>query len=532
MKESITKFDLEAAFKALDEIDIPQNKEGIKANRPALTEIFSNKTKLDTLIEEYYDVSNTEDLNNAKEAREAEVAKAKLARIEKIVDLDAESPEDLLTSYVGKLIMQCPQCMTLFYKNQEDVVEDEADPTTVNVGEACQHCGNETGYTLVGKVGEVTPEEAENYQAEDETEVDVQGTTEDDIDLESSDEDLALDGEELDLEDLELDLNIEDDEIEPEKEESFKANNGQVLAEELTESKENLDDFDKLLGSSEFKKPISDQVVRSMMQELSEGKESFDQFAIDGFNYKILDTFEDEDFTGYTIRYSKNDKDIVDIEFWGQTEPVAVTANLYSPHLMQKVYDNFKAFSNDLSYQSSKCDELQEALTEGVFDKIKDKVGAALKKPLGTVDCADWILENALKDYEKENSDDNLQFNYFLAICFENTYTDGKEITKAPKWDNPKLLPIKNRSKKYSSYKGAEAYGKAESSKADCGAVIIYLANEKHADELAYLSIYFDGDRQKDQDQIDTYYEEVAKAIAASKRYQKQSATASEFEIA
>ena len=57
----------------------------------------------------------------AQEEREAEVAKAKLARIEKIVDLDADSEEDLLPSYVGKVIIQCPQCMTLFYKNQEDI---------------------------------------------------------------------------------------------------------------------------------------------------------------------------------------------------------------------------------------------------------------------------------------------------------------------------------------------------------------------------------------------------------------------------
>ena len=121
MKESVTKFDFEAAFKALDEIDTPKSKKGIQANRPALTEIFSRKSKFDTLFEEYYDVGNTQELGDAQEAREAEIAKAKLERIEKIVDLDAKSPEDLLTSYVGKYIIQCPQCMTLFYKNPEDV---------------------------------------------------------------------------------------------------------------------------------------------------------------------------------------------------------------------------------------------------------------------------------------------------------------------------------------------------------------------------------------------------------------------------
>ena len=176
MKESITKFDLESAFKALDEIEIPQAKK-VRANRPALTEIFSRKTKFDALMEEYYDISSNEGLEDAKEAREAEIAQAKLDRIEKIVDLDADSADELLTSYVGKFIMQCPQCMTLFYKNPEDVVASEEDPATVNVNEVCQHCGNESGYTLVGKVGEAETEETtpEELPAEGELDLDVSG---------------------------------------------------------------------------------------------------------------------------------------------------------------------------------------------------------------------------------------------------------------------------------------------------------------------------------------------------------------------
>ncbi|MBP5694619.1 MAG: hypothetical protein J6X03_04155 [Bacilli bacterium] len=163
-KESVKKFDLEAAFKALDEIDIPQVK-GIKANRVNLKERFAQKSATETLVEDYYDVSNNEDLEEAQEEREGEVAQAKLARIEKIVDLDAESPDDLLPSYVGKVIMQCPQCMTLFYKNPEDIEHSEENPDVVNINEVCQHCGNTSGYTLICKVGAVSEEEASEYQA-------------------------------------------------------------------------------------------------------------------------------------------------------------------------------------------------------------------------------------------------------------------------------------------------------------------------------------------------------------------------------
>lgn len=236
MKESITKFDLESAFKALDEIEIPQA-EKVRANRPALTEIFSNKTKFDALMEEYYDISSNEGLEDAKDAREAEIAQAKLDRIEKIVDLDAESAEDLLTSYVGKFILQCPQCMTLFYKNPEDVVASEEDPTTVNVNEVCQHCGNESGYSLIGKVGEAEPEVEEESVVEEgelDLNLDDTGATEETAEEVSSEEDLNFDDE---LEEFDLD-SIEDDVEEEKKEESFAAHTGEALVEDLSDDKD------------------------------------------------------------------------------------------------------------------------------------------------------------------------------------------------------------------------------------------------------------------------------------------------------
>jgi DNA-directed RNA polymerase subunit RPC12/RpoP len=246
MKESITKFDLEAAFKALDDIEIPVANNGIKANRPALTEIFSRKSKFDSLMEEYYDINDMEELDDAKEAREAEVAKAKLARIEKIVDLEADSPEDLLTSYVGKYIMQCPQCMTLFYKDSEDIVESEEDKNTVNVNEVCQHCGNETGYTLIGKVGEAAPGEFEEEPIPEATEEELpeEPTEEDNLENEDSGEELE------DLGDLEeLDLNLEDEE-EDKQEESFANHEGEALVEELDSEDKELDA--KLAAHNEY----------------------------------------------------------------------------------------------------------------------------------------------------------------------------------------------------------------------------------------------------------------------------------------
>lgn len=245
-KESVKKFDLEAAFKALDEIEIPQTK-GIKANRVDLKERFGHKPATETLVEDYYDVSSTEDLKDAKEERDGEIAKAKLARIEKIVDLNAESPEDLLPSYVGKVIMQCPQCMTLFYKNQEDIEPSEENPDVVNLNEPCQHCGNTSGYTLIGKVGAVSEDEADKY---DETpaeeneldldfdkgteEVDAEGTGEGAKEMSDEETKEESSDETTSDEDLDLDLNL--DEVPEEEPEEEKKEESLNLSKEASEN--------------------------------------------------------------------------------------------------------------------------------------------------------------------------------------------------------------------------------------------------------------------------------------------------------
>ena len=197
-KEQVKKFDLKAAFKALDEIEIPVAEKGIKANRVNFKEAFSQKPAHEVLIEDYYDINDGQALEEAQEDREGEVAQAKLERIEKIVDLNAETADELLPSYVGKIVIQCPQCMTLFYKNPEDIEKSEENPDVVNINEICQHCGNASGYTLIGKVDAVSPNEADNYTGE---------TEENELNL---DFDEVPEEEEEEDKDLDLELNTEE----------------------------------------------------------------------------------------------------------------------------------------------------------------------------------------------------------------------------------------------------------------------------------------------------------------------------------
>lgn len=472
MKESITKFDLEAAFKALDEIEAPISEEGLKANKPALTEIFSRKSKFDALFEEYYDIGSTEELSDAKEAREAEVAKAKLARIEKIVDLDAETPDELLASYVGKLIIQCPQCMTLFYKNPEDVEESEDDAETVNVNEVCQHCGNESGYTLIGKVGEASAED--NFTETEQTDPEELSVEADAADSEEeSDEDLAdLEGEDFDLDSEleEIDLEIEDDE-EEKKEESFSVadSSTNLLVEQLTEESEldvSAEDFEKLINSSEFKQPITDRAARAMMQEFDE--------------------------TG------------------------------------EEVKKNLKESIEDSSSKEDDKTGQEEPLEEGVFDKIKDKFAKAIDKITSSIKSreakADWIRDNARDDYDNIKISDagklvpdekNQRFHTFIIIGFKDKYSNGKLITKAPSFSNKDLVVGKNGVQVQKHYENADSIAKGWSLRQGNGPAFIYLAKDENDSEAVFLCEYFKGELEYDQ--LEKYFEIIKKDLEASK---------------
>lgn len=262
-KETVTKFNLEAAFKALDEIEMPTTASGsrFKANRVNLHERFQAKSAHERLIEDYFDVNDVDDLEAAKDEREAEVAKAKLARIEKIVDLDAESEEDILPSYVGKFIIQCPQCMTLFYKNEEDIEKSEETPEVVNINELCQHCGNASGYTLIGKVGGIEADEAENFDteemAEEENELNLdfpeEGTEE--VDAEG----VGEGADEMSEDEFDLDLDLESEEEEEVEEEE----------EETNESLHNSELLKKIEKDNELKTEINSEHL-TLNEEITE----------------------------------------------------------------------------------------------------------------------------------------------------------------------------------------------------------------------------------------------------------------------
>jgi hypothetical protein len=121
--------------------------------------------------------------------------------------------------------------MTLFYKDEADVETSEENPDVVNINEICQHCGNSSGYTLVGKVGGIDESEAENFEGEEVAPEGVEGENELNLDFpeegaegaeEPADEASEEGGEEeFNLDDLDLNLDEEEPAEEEEANESL-----------------------------------------------------------------------------------------------------------------------------------------------------------------------------------------------------------------------------------------------------------------------------------------------------------------------
>jgi hypothetical protein len=123
-----------------------------------LSEAFK---KLDTLNEETFSVTDSglQDFVKFTEDDEDE-------NIIDIIDVEAETVEDLEDSYIGKVILDCCVCHSKLYKDTEDVViEDDL----ANVNEECPFCYANDGYKVVGQVatfGEAEEEEKDEEEIE------------------------------------------------------------------------------------------------------------------------------------------------------------------------------------------------------------------------------------------------------------------------------------------------------------------------------------------------------------------------------
>lgn len=87
-----------------------------------------------------------------------------------IIDMDAETEDDLQDSYIGKIICDCNVCHSHVFKSRDEITID--DDGVVDIEDDCPMCGEHNGFVIIGEIKEFNPnaeeEVAEETPAEEE----------------------------------------------------------------------------------------------------------------------------------------------------------------------------------------------------------------------------------------------------------------------------------------------------------------------------------------------------------------------------
>lgn len=125
-----------------------------------LSEAFK---KLDFLTEEEFSLQDTAGLDDMDQ-----LLKTPASNIANVIDPEAETEDELEDTYIGKVILHCPVCNSMIYKDLEDIVKDDVEEL-VNIGEECPYCYTSEGFKVIGIVSPFE-ETSEEEEQEDETE--------------------------------------------------------------------------------------------------------------------------------------------------------------------------------------------------------------------------------------------------------------------------------------------------------------------------------------------------------------------------
>ena len=96
-----------------------------------------------------------------------------------VIDLDAETEDDIEESYVGKVILDCCVCHSKLYKDKSDIEIDE-ESQLANVGEDCPYCYTPDGFKIIGEVATYNSETVSDENEDNKDSEDTTATTEND----------------------------------------------------------------------------------------------------------------------------------------------------------------------------------------------------------------------------------------------------------------------------------------------------------------------------------------------------------------
>lgn len=81
-----------------------------------------------------------------------------------IIDMDAETEDDLQDSYVGKIICDCNVCHSHVFKDKDQITIDE--DGVVDIEDDCPYCGEHNGFVIIGEIAEFNPNAEEEVVEE------------------------------------------------------------------------------------------------------------------------------------------------------------------------------------------------------------------------------------------------------------------------------------------------------------------------------------------------------------------------------
>lgn len=236
-----------------------------------LSEAFK---KLDFLTEEEFSLQDTAGLDDMDQ-----LLKTPASNIANVIDPEAETEDELQDTYIGKVILHCPVCNSMIYKDLEDIVKDDVEEL-VNIGEECPYCYTSEGFKVIGIVSpfEETSEEEEQEDEEDPAEEENELTEEfEKVEVATENQKVTLDADDDGKLTIEAEPVEEDDEDEEDEEEEVLAPVPDEVADDIEATANNLESEDEEVeyDVEDFDSDSFDELGESYLKSVYENVSSY-----------------------------------------------------------------------------------------------------------------------------------------------------------------------------------------------------------------------------------------------------------------
>lgn len=237
-----------------------------------LSEAFK---KLDFLTEEEFSLQDTAGLDDMDQ-----LLKTPASNIANVIDPEAETEDELQDTYIGKVILHCPVCNSMIYKDLEDIVKDDVEEL-VNIGEECPYCYTSEGFKVIGVVSpfEETSEEEEQEDEEEDPDEEEKELTEEfeTVEVATKNQKVTLDADDDGKLTIEAEPVEEDDEDEEDEEEEVLAPVPDEVADDIEATANNSEDEDEEVeyDVEDFDSDSFDELGESYLKSVYENVRSY-----------------------------------------------------------------------------------------------------------------------------------------------------------------------------------------------------------------------------------------------------------------